>query len=170
MATTRRALAAGAAVVAILVGVLVWKLREKPAPATPSTPAPSVATTSPRPAALPTAAPSPTLEPAGSDLEHPQPKPLPPGTTPPALDAPHSQPAPPQKAFTRDETIANREADLKLLDDTKVRLESQLATAKANKDTTATHDLEVRLARLADLRVKREKELEQIRAGGEIPK
>src|SRR5690349_8847897 len=159
MATTRRALAAGAALVAILVGVLVWKLGEKPEPVPPS--APAVATTSPGARAFPTTMPAPTLGAAGSATgEPPQPKPLPPGATPPSLDAPVSKPAPPQKAFTREETIANREADLKLLDDTKVRLESQLATAKANKDATATHDLEVRLTRLADLRVKRAKELE----------
>jgi hypothetical protein len=167
MATTRRALAAGAALVAILVGVLVWKLGEKPEPARQ---APAVATTSPSPAAFPPAGPAPTLGDTGSAaVPPPQPKPLAPGEAPPALDAPVSKPAPPQKAFTREETIANREADLKLLDDTKTRLEGQLATAKANKDATATHDLEVRLTRLADLRKKREDELEKIRAGGPLP-
>jgi hypothetical protein len=168
MATTRRALAAGVALVAILVGVLVWKLREKPEPPRE---APAVATTtSPSPTVFPSTGPAPTLGETGSAaVPAPQPKPLAPGEAPPALDAPVSKPAPPQKAFTREETIANREADLKLLDDTKTRLEGQLATAKANKDATATHDLEVRLARLVDLRKKREGELEKIRAGGPLP-
>lgn len=171
MATPRRALATGAALVAILVGVLVWTLREKSEPASPPRAAPEVARTSPSPAAFKSAGPAPTLGSVGSagSALPPQPTPLEPGAAPPSLDAPKSQPAPAQKAFTREETIANREADLKLLDDTKLRLEGQLATAKANKDTTAAHDLEVRLARLADLRKKRDAELETIRAGGPLP-
>jgi len=170
---TRRIFAIGVVVVAILVGGLLWKLRAtESSQSSSATKAQANATSA---TATPATAPSPAKAPglaapaeSGSDEQRPQPVPVDPATAP-SLDAPHSQPAPPQKPFTRDETIAKREADLKLLDDTKTRLEGDLAAAKAGKNASAAHDLEVRLARLADLKKKRTGELEQIRAGGALP-
>lgn len=86
------------------------------------------------------------------------------------MNAPVSEPAPPQKPFTRDETIAKRETDLKLLDDTRTRLEHDLTAARAASDATAVHDLEIRIGRLIGLRKQRAAELDKLRAGGELPK
>ncbi|HTL34052.1 MAG TPA: hypothetical protein VL326_13045 [Kofleriaceae bacterium] len=166
---SRRGLILGSVAILLLLAALVWQLHGG-GETTPEASKPTA------PAAARTATPSPTIAPArpanvvategsaGSATDEVKAAP-----NPPPLDAPHSKPAPPQKGFTRDETIAKREADLKLLDDTKTRLEQDLATARTANDKTATHDLEVRLARLADTRKKRVTELEQIRAGGALP-
>jgi hypothetical protein len=167
-----RRLIVASAIVAVLAIAVLWKLR---APASgPAAPAPTARVATPAmpsaPSATSPAIPSPpSIASAGDDGEaRPQPVPLPAGQAPPPDDAPHSKPAPPQTAFTRDETIAKREADLKLLDDTKTRLDGELATAKSAGDSTETHDLQVRIDRLVALRKKRSAELEQIRAGGAI--
>ena len=163
----RRTLLTLAAVLALLVALIFWGLRDRPT-AAPIAHAPASPTVAP--AATPQARP-PALAPAHEAQQQPQPQPvpLPAGETPPALDAPHSKPAPPQKPFTRDETIAKREAGLKLLDDEKARLDDQLAAARKSGDTQAAHDLEIRAARVADVRKKRAAELQSIRSGGEVP-
>jgi len=99
----------------------------------------------------------------------PQPVPVDPASAP-SLDTPVSKPAPPQKPFDRAETIAKREADLKLLDDTRTRLEKELASAQAAGDATAVHELQIRITRVTELRKQRSGELDKLRAGGELPK
>jgi hypothetical protein len=167
----RRAIVAAGIVIAALIAVLAWKSRggDEPAARTSQVAAPEPAkATEPAPAARAPVAPvAPVAAVASGDEEQrPQPVPLPPGANPPPLDGKRSDPAPAQKAFTPAETIAKREADLKMLDDTKARLEADLAAAKAAHDATAVHDLEIRIARLADVRKKRSAELDQLRAGG----
>jgi len=161
----RRAVVAAVIVIGALIVVLVWKSRgghEAVAPAHEAA-VPAHEATAPV-ASAPSVAPAPvaTAEATGSD-ERPQPAPLPPGESPPPIDGKRSDPAPPQKAFSPAETIAKREADLKMLDDTKARLEQDLTAAKAANDATAVHDLEIRIARLGDLRKKRSAELDQLR-------
>lgn len=157
---------------AVLIAVLAWKARgggesHEAAPAatamTPAAAAPAAPVASTRP---------PAIAPAKSavvddNAARPQPVPLPPGETPPPLDGKKSEPAPPQKAFTPAEVIAKREEDLKLLDDTKARLEKELAAAKGSNDATTAHDLEVRIARLTELRKKRGTELDQLKGSAQ---
>jgi hypothetical protein len=161
----RRALVAAGVVIAVLVALLLWRSRpdDRPAPtiiethdqvALPTAPPPSL------PAVAQTATP-PQLQ--------PQPVPLPESAHPPPLDGKHSEPAPPQKPFTPEEQIAKREADLALLDDTKARLEEQLTAARDAHDTATAHDLEIRIARLTDVRKKRGEELDKLRAGSAQP-
>ena len=168
----RRAAVAAGLVIGVLIAVLAWKSRGGDEPAAPT---PQAAPAPPSPAgAVPVArAPAAPGVPvavgageASDGEERPQPVPLPPGANPPPLDGKHSEPAPPQKAFTPAEVIAKREADLTLLDDTKTRLEADLAAAKTARDATAVHDLEIRIARIGDLRKKRSAELDRLRAGG----
>ena len=164
----------GALVVAAAAVGLLWKLRQHDEPTTTS---PKAAATSAQPHTEQTAMPAPTPG-AGSQVrdndvvdEEGNPRPQPvrvEGPTPPA-DTKTSAPAPPQKPFTREETIEKREADLKLLDDQKTRLEADLAAAKTANNASAAHDLEIRIARIADLKKKRTTELDQIRAGGTVP-
>jgi hypothetical protein len=158
----RRAIVGAGLVIAVLVAVVVWRSDDHARPETQAAPAPPVA------AAPRTPSPAPTLEKANlgevpGEAERPQPAPLPAGVNPPPLDGKHSEPAPPQKAFTPAETIAKREADLKMLDDTKARLESELAAARSAHDDAAVHALEVRIARIGEVRKKRSAELEQLR-------
>lgn len=164
---------AAAVVVLVAVGGLFWAMRG--GTTTAGSPRHAERTTA---ATTPTSVPAPSVAkvaPAGTDelapdgTARPQPVPLDPSAKPPSLDAPHSKPAPPQQPFTREETIAKREADLKLLDDTKTRLEADLAAARTANDASAAHDLEVRIARMSELRKKRGAELETIRAGGALP-
>jgi hypothetical protein len=163
--STRRAIVGAAVVIAAVVALLVWKTRgETRAPAEPA--APTASTPAP-PTAAPAAPEKPALGAIASEPARPQPVPLPAGANPPPLDGKHSEPAPPQKAFTPAETIAKREADLKLLDDTKARLESDLAAARTAHDEATVHALEVRIARIGEVRKKRSAELEQLRAGGQ---
>jgi hypothetical protein len=165
----RRAIVAAGIVIGALIALLAWKSRggdQAPAPS-PVAPerAPAVAGAPVASAPAVPVAPVTTGAAPGPD-ERPQPVSLPPGESPPPLDGKRSEPAPPQKAFTHDEIVAKREADLKMLDDTKARLEQELTAAKAAHDATAVHDLEIRIARMADLRKKRSAELDQLRAGG----
>ena len=170
----RRAIIAVAVAVGLLIAVLWWKSRtggdaEAPPRAGSAMVAPPVAAIAPTPTApsAPTLAPSPTepTDQAAGDEARPQPVPLSGSQTPPPLDGKRSEPAAPQKPFTPEETIAKREADLKLLDDTKARLEDELKAARTANDQDAVHVLEVRLARLGDLRKKRGDELDKLRAG-----
>jgi hypothetical protein len=168
----RRAIVGAGLVIAALVAVVLWRSHGRDEHARPDTKAASEPA-APVSAAPPVAAPPTVPTPEGanvgevpSEAERPQPVPLPESAKPPPLDGKHSEPAPPQKAFSHDDIIAKREADLKLLDDTKARLESDLATARTAHDETAVHDLEIRIARLGDLRKKRSAELDQLRAGG----
>jgi hypothetical protein len=163
----RRAIVGAGLVIAVLVAVVVWRSDGHDEHARSDTQAASepAASTS---AAPRTPSPAPTLEKANlgdvpGEAERPQPAPLPAGVNPPPLDGKHSEPAPPQKAFTPAETIAKREADLKMLDDTKARLESELAAARSAHDDAAVHALEVRIARIGEVRKKRSAELEQLR-------
>jgi hypothetical protein len=162
---TRRALVAAGVVIVVLVAILLKKSHDEPATVATHSEAPptSVAPPAPQPIVPAASEPAPAL-PVGE--AQPQPVPLPEGVTPPPLDGKRSEPAPPQKPFTPEEQIAKREADLKLLDDTKTRLEDQLAAAHKANDATTAHDLEIRIARLADVRKKRSDELEKLRAGG----
>lgn len=107
-------------------------------------------------------------EPVAAQPGQPQPVPVDPASAP-SLNAPVSKLAPAQKPFDRAETIAKREADLKLLDDTRTRLETDLAAAQASGDATAAHDLQIRIARVTGLRKQRTAELDKLRAGGELP-
>src|SRR5258706_3804053 len=116
--TSLRAVAVGGVVVAALALGLVWKLRDRGERASASRPASVAPAThdhhderTPAPAALVTpTSPSEDVDEQGN----PRPQPIPvAGSDVPAADTPHSQPAPPQKPFTREETIAKREADLK---------------------------------------------------------
>jgi hypothetical protein len=160
----RRAIVGAGIVIAALVALLVWKTRREPR-VPDETPAPAA---SMPPAQASAAVPEkPTLGAVAVEPERPQPVPLPAGANPPPLDGKHSEPAPPQKAFTPDETIAKREADLKLLDDTKARLENDLAAARTAHDDATAHALEVRIARIGELRKRRSAELEQLRGGGQ---
>jgi len=169
--SARRAIIAAGAVLAVLVVVLAWKTRgggESPTAA----PVAAVATPEPAAQAAPVASAPPAIAPAKSAIvddqaARPQPVPLPPGETPPPLDGKKSEPAPPQKAFTPAELIAKREADLKLIDDTKARLEQQLVAANGSNDATTARDLEVRIARLTELRKKRGSELEQLKGSAQ---
>jgi hypothetical protein len=172
--TMRRATVVAGVLVAALIAVLAWKTRDDSHEATTPTPT----ATSPAAPAAPVAAPAIPAVPrapvaqattgsGNDDLERPQPVPLPPSAHPPPLDGKKSEPAPPQKPFTPAETIAKREADLKLLDDTKARLEQELATAKTTHDETASHDLEIRLTRITDLRKKRSSELDQLKGSAQ---
>ena len=169
--SARRAIVAAGAVLVVLVAVLAWKARGGGESTTPA-PAPATTTVTPAAPAAPVAAAPPAIAPAKSALvddhaERPQPVPLPAGETPPPLDGKKSEPAPPQKAFTPAELIAKREADLELLDDTKTRLEQELAAAKGSNDATAAHDLEIRIARLTELRKKRGAELDQLKGSAQ---
>lgn len=160
----RRALVAAGVVIALLVVLLLRQTHDSDAPAKspPQTvPAPVAA---PQPAATP--APAQVALPTEPAPARPQPVPLPEGANPPPLDGKHSDPAPPQKQLTAEETIAKREADLKLLDNTRARLEEQLAAARSAHDAATAHDLEIRISRLKDLRKKRGDELDKLRAGG----
>ena len=151
------------ALVAIVLLVRGLRSDEK----TPTPPAPTA-----------TATPSPRVHSSTPALES-RPPPADPGEKPtpvaidpskaPALDAPVSKPAPPQVPFDRDETIAKREADLKLLDETSVRLEAELAAARSANDSTAIQELEIRITRLASLKKQRTVELTTIRSGGPLP-
>jgi hypothetical protein len=169
-------LVVGALAVLVAAGVLVWKLREHDAPTTTTSPK-TAAASAPLPRSQQTAPPTPVAT-AGSQASdndlvdeegHPRPQPVKvEGPTPPE-NTKTSAPAPPQKPFTREETITKREADLKMLDDQKARLEADLAAAKTANNASAAHDLEIRIARIADLKKKRTAELDQIRAGGAVP-
>lgn len=169
----RRATVVAGVLVAALIAVLAWKTRDDSHEATTTPTA-----TSPAAPAAPVAAPAIPAVPrapvaqattgaSDDDLERPQPVPLPPSANPPPLDGKKSEPAPPQKPFTAPEVIAKREADLKLLDDTKARLEQELATAKTTHDETASHDLEIRIKRITDLRKKRSSELDQLKGSAQ---
>jgi hypothetical protein len=166
----RRALATlvGAAVVAALVGGLFWATRTTGGG---SANAPRVAANTAT-ATMASRAASPIPNTAhtapSASAEPPQPVPIDPSTAPP-LDRPISKPAPAQQPFTREETIAKREADLKLLDDTKARLQNELTAATQAGNATAAHELEIRITRLTTLRKQRNAELDQIRAGGALP-
>ncbi|MBV8760423.1 MAG: hypothetical protein JO257_24235 [Deltaproteobacteria bacterium] len=173
--STRRAILAAGGVLVVLLAILAWKARSggemTPTAAVTQAPAPAITAPAPVASASGTAA-APALPSAGSadvvdDQGRPQPVPLPPGANPPPLDGKHSEPAPPQKAFTPAEVIAKREADLKLLDDTKTRLEKDLEAAKTAHDATTAHDLEIRIARLTDLRKRRSTELDQLKGSAQ---
>lgn len=171
----RTLLVVGTLAVAVAAVVLLWKLRQPDAPATTSPKAATVTSARPsdvQPVQPPSVATSGSQA-AGNDLVdedgNPRPQPVPVAGPTPASDTKHSAPAPPQKPFTRDETIAKREADLKLLDAQKTRLEADLAAAKTANNASAAHDLEIRIARITDLKKKRTTELDQIRAGGTVP-
>jgi type IV secretory pathway VirB10-like protein len=164
----RRVAGIVAAALVIVVGVLWWKHGGDHGTA------PRAATSTAVPSSkAPAAARAPTLTNAdGTDPAaepRPQPVPVDPATAP-SLDAPVSKPAPPQKPLDRSETLAKREADLKLLDDTRTRLEKELASAQAAGDATAVHDLQIRITRTTELRKQRSGELDKLRAGGELPK
>jgi hypothetical protein len=156
----RRALVAAGVVIAVLVALYVTKRGD--------TKPPLIVTHDDitlEPAAKPT--PRPELPTPITPVPlQPQPVPVAGSATPPPLDGKHSEAAPPQKAFTPAEVITKREADLKLLDDTKARLQQQLEAARAANDTATAHDLEIRIGRLTDVRKKRGEELDQLRAGG----
>lgn len=166
----RRAIVAAGLVIGIVILVLAWTSRRADEPAARTPQATSSQPQEVAPAARAPEMPTPPVAAGlgeGSDgEEQPQPVPLPPGANPPPLDGKRSEPAPPQKAFSPADVIAKREADLKLIDDTKTRLEADLAAAKTGSDATAVHDLEIRIARLGDLRKKRSAELDKLRAGG----
>lgn len=147
------------ALIAVVVLLVVWRRDGADDVATPVAPPPRIAT--------PTARPTQPTAPAPAEEARPVPVPVDPSAHPPSLDAPHTPAAPPQTPFTREETIAKREADLALLDKTTEHLNAELATTH---DAIAAHDLEVRIARVAALRKQRVGELEQIRAGGALPK
>jgi len=158
----RRALVAAGVVIAVLVVVLEMKSSDAP-------PKPAIAATHDAMVskAEPPPAPPPELPAPTTPVPlQPQPVPLAGSAAPPPLDGKHSEPAPPQKPFTPAEVIAKREADLELLDDTKVRLQQQLEAARAANDTATAHDLEIRIGRLTDVRKKRGEELDRLRAGG----
>ena len=164
----RRAIVGAGLVIAALVAVVLWRSHGRNEHARPDTqaasePAAPVSATPHAPA--PPTAPTPEGANVG-EVARPQPVPLPESAKPPPLDGKHSEPAPPQKAFSHADIITKREADLKMLDDTKVRLESDLAAARTAHDESAAHDLEIRIARLGELRKKRSAELDQLRAGG----
>ena len=168
----RRAIVGAGLVIAALVAVVLWRSHGRNEHARPDTQAasePAAPVSAAPQAPAPPTAPTPEGANVGEvpgETERPQPMPLPAGASPPPLDGKHSEPAPPQKAFTPAETIAKREADLKLLDDTKARLESDLATARTAHDEATVHALEVRIARIGEVRKKRSAELDQLRAGG----
>jgi outer membrane biosynthesis protein TonB len=159
----RRALVAVGVVIAVLVVVLVRKSSDQPSVAVTHDKIPVEPTAAPTP---PPELPAPTTPVQLQPQPQPQPVPLAGSATPPPLDGKHSEAAPPQKPFTPAEVIAKREADLKLLDDTKARLQQQLAAARAANDTATAHDLEIRIGRLTDVRTKRGQELDHLRAGG----
>ncbi|HEX5059396.1 MAG TPA: hypothetical protein VFV99_08560 [Kofleriaceae bacterium] len=157
-----------AAALLIVVGVLWWTRGGDRSTATRAATSTAVSVSkAPAPARPPTLASANGTDPA--EEPRPQPVPVDPATAP-SLDAPVSKPAPPQKPFDRAETIAKREADLKLLDDTRTRLEKELASAQAAGDATAVHDLQIRITRTSELRKQRSGELDKLRAGGELPK
>jgi hypothetical protein len=165
---TRRAIVAAGVAIAVVIALLVWRSHDaKPHASAEVVPASELGEKAGQPTAASAVQPPPALVAPADPVEAAQPQPVPLGgsATPPALDGKRSDPAAPQKPFTPDETIAKREADLKLLDDTKARLDEQLAAARTAKDAAAIHDLEVRLARLSDLRKKRGDELDKLRAG-----
>jgi hypothetical protein len=154
----------------LLAGVLLlWKTRgdgDAVVPATTPAPARTAARTADRPSAPP--APAAPEDPAGADPQ-PQPAPLDPSAHPPSLEAPVSKPAPAPVPFTRDETIAKREADLKLLDATRERLERERDAAKTAGNAITASELQIRITRMEALRKQRSGELDRIRAGGALP-
>ena len=163
--STRRTIVGAGLVIGVLVAVVLWRSdghEEHARPDTQAVSEPAVSVSAAPRAPTPPTAPPPEGANVG-EAERPQPAPLPESANPPPLDGKHSEPAPPQKAFTPAETIAKREADLKMLDDTKARLESELAAARSAHDDAAVHALEVRIARIGEVREKRSAELEQLR-------
>src|ERR1043165_3554418 len=112
---SRRGLILGSVAILLLLAGLVWRLHggsettpeaSKPtAPAAARTPAPAPTIAPTRPASVVATAGS-----AGSATDEARVAP-----NPPPLDAPYTNPAPPQKGFTRDETLAKREAGAELL-------------------------------------------------------
>jgi hypothetical protein len=162
----RRATVIAGAVVVVLAGggLLWWKTRDSTATSAPGAAARGATAADPtRPASVHVASELAASSPTGA-----QPIRVDPANAP-QLDAPISKPAPPQQGFTREETIAKREKDLALLDQTRERLEKDVAAAQTAGNTTEAHTLQVRLSRLSALRKQRSSELDQLRAGGAVP-
>lgn len=168
----RRAIVGAGLVIAVVVAVVLWRSDGRDEHARPDTQAasePAAPVSAAPPAPAPPTVPTPQGAKVGEvpgEPARPQPVPLPESAKPPPLDGKHSEPAPPQKAFSHDDIITKREADLKMLDDTKARLESDLAAARTAHDEATVHALEVRIARIGEVRKKRSAELDQLRAGG----
>src|ERR1043165_8573514 len=122
---SRRGLILGSVAILLLLAGLVWQLHggseTTPEASKPTAPA-AARTPPPAPPAARPPAPAPTIAPtrpasvvatagsAGSATDEARVAP-----NPPPLDAPYTNPAPPQKGFTRDETLAKREAGAELL-------------------------------------------------------